>query len=265
MSLDIRQLDARGRARFHDRIAALEAGVTYPLGDDRFTLDHGADYFAFVDRLGTATTWVACDGERVAGVATGVLRHSPVVAGGAWYGCDLKVHPDYRRTGLPRRLLAAGVAAGRGTCGRFYGISMDPPGGRPNPVARLLERMPGPAIAPGAQLHLFSCDAPTMRALAPALRAKRGRLGYRSLRGIKDVVLRSTGAPMPLLHVQFGPGAEPGHRAPQPGHAHMFCAPAGDAVALEAVRLGCGPAATATVVQHGMHDADWSFILTSDI
>lgn len=263
--MEIRRLDARGRARFHDRIAALESGVTYPLGDDRFELDHGADYFAFFDRLGTATTWVVCDGDRVAGVATGVLRNGPVVPAGAWYGCDLKVHPDYRRTGLPRRLFAAGVAAGQAACGRFYGISMDPPGGRSNPVAKLMGRLPGPAVRPAGQLQLFTADAPTMRALAPVLRAARGPLSYRSLRGVKDVVLQSTGAPMSLLHVQFGPAAEHGHRSPLPGHAHMFCAPAGDLIADTARAMGCEPSATATVLQHGMPTQDWSFILTSDI
>ncbi len=34
------------------RLAALERLATYPLGRDTFQLDHGPDYFAFLDRLG---------------------------------------------------------------------------------------------------------------------------------------------------------------------------------------------------------------------
>jgi hypothetical protein len=42
------------RAPYAERVVQLEAGASYPLGDDRFTLDHGEDYFAFFDRLGHA-------------------------------------------------------------------------------------------------------------------------------------------------------------------------------------------------------------------
>jgi hypothetical protein len=77
-------------------------------------------------------------------------------------------------------------------------------------------------------------------------------------------VLASTGAPMPLLHAQFGPAAERGGASePQAGSVHMFCAPETDPLHTEL--LGVAPSASATVIHHRMGASDWKFVLTSDI
>ena len=56
MRVKIVHLRAEDRPAYQDRVAALERLASYPLGDDRFELDHGPDYFAFFDRLGAVTT-----------------------------------------------------------------------------------------------------------------------------------------------------------------------------------------------------------------
>ena len=59
---------------FQDRIADLEKGTSYPLGGDRFEIDHGKNYFAFFTRLGKLHYYVVLDGEKVIAVAAAILR-----------------------------------------------------------------------------------------------------------------------------------------------------------------------------------------------
>ncbi len=259
--LTVRQVSREERPAYQARIAALERGITYPLGEDFFEIDHGDDYFAFFDRLGEPSYWVALDGERVVAVGAGVLRTVPG-AGRTWYGCDLKVHADYRDRRIPLQMALRGFPLTYPRCPHGYGISMNPGDGSENRVVRLLLRMRLVPVTVGPILEIFSLDADAMRAAAPRLASTLGPLSYLSLGGIKDIVLRSTGAPMPLLHVQHGPCAARGLPEPVDGHVHMFCAPAGDP---DVAALGLRPSATATVLQHRMVGWDWRFVLTSDI
>jgi hypothetical protein len=251
------------RAAYAAGIAALEAGASYPLGGDRFTLDHGADYFAFFDRLGEARHVLAVEGGEVIAVGCAVVRTLPRGIE-AWYLCDLKVRPDARGRRIPLRILASAFPSGVLRCRRGYAISMDPPD-RENPVVRLLGRFARVPIRRVAGLVLFSLDASAMREVAPLLKRARGPIGYRSLAGIKDVVLASTGRPMPLLHVQHGPLGDPATREPEDGAVHMFCVPDGDPL-LPALRsAGLEPSAKASVLAHGLDGCRYDFVLTSDI
>ena len=76
-SLDIRELRNEEWKVFESRIADLEKGTSYPLGEDRFEIDHGADYFAFFTRLGQLRYYVVLDGDRVVAVAAAILRSVP--------------------------------------------------------------------------------------------------------------------------------------------------------------------------------------------
>jgi hypothetical protein len=114
-------------------------------------------------------------------------------------------------------------------------------------------------------LNIYSVDAAGMQQLEPVLRAHRGPIGYRSLQGIKDLRLQSSGAVLPLLHVQWGQAAEGAGTSVQSGFTHMFCAASGDALAVALGQLGLRPTATASLVAHRMADCDWRFVLTSDI
>jgi len=254
------------RAAYAAGIAALEAGASYPLGDDRFTLDHGEDYFAFFDRLGETRHVLAVEGGEVIAVGCGVVRTIP--RGGdaieAWYLCDLKVRPDARGRRIPLRILASAFPSGVLRCRRGYAISMDPPD-RENPVVRLLGRFALAPIRRVAGLVLFSLGASAMREAAALLERARGPIGYRSLAGIKDVVLASTGRPMPLLHVQHGPLGDPATLEPDPGAVHMFCVPDDDPLLASLRSAGLEPSATASVLAHGLDGCRYDFVLTSDI
>jgi GNAT superfamily N-acetyltransferase len=269
MTIRVREIRLRDRSDFQVRVAGLEKGVSYPLGTDRFEIDHGEDYFAFFDRLGTLTYLAALDGDRVVAVLAGMLRRIPAAPGKrlrrVWYSGDLKVDPDYRGQRIPWKMLLHAFPRKYPICSRGYAISMNPGDGSENRVVRLLSTFWVAPTRVATTLHLYSLDAESMRGLAPILESSRGPLSYLSLAGKKDIVLESTGKPMPLLHVQFGPCAESGIPWPIDGSVHMFCVPAGDPVESDLSAQGHVPSATATVLAHRMKRWDWRFILTSDI
>ncbi|MBD2122271.1 hypothetical protein [Trichocoleus sp. FACHB-262] len=262
------RLSLEERLRWQPGIAAIEQMASYPLGDDFFQLDHGSDYFAFFDRLGSVNYYVALDGDRVAAVGAGVLRQVKTwraeALQPAWYLCDLKVNPLYQRQQLSMRILSHAIADGLPNCVAGYTISMNTEDGSASRWVRVLERFDQIAFCRATTLGIYSCDAMTMQKLEPILNKHRGPITYLSLQGVKDLRLQSTGQILPLLHVQWGVGKVGAIAVPQPGYTHMFCAPTEDALATELSRLEVYPSATASVVSHGMQ-SDWQFILTSDI
>ena len=255
--------------RYQEGIVALESGISYPLGNDRFELDHGSDYFAFFKRLGEVRYYAALDGERVVAVGAGVLRRVALAVGQSptkvWYGCDVKVHKDYRGGRIPAQMFVKAFPINYLRCPRGYGISMNPGDGSPNRAALGFQKLPFIPIQAETIIGLVSLDAEQMRRVQPTLEKHRGPVSYLSLAGIKDIVLESTGAPLPLLHAQFGPCAQPDIPHPQDGSTHMFCAPLGDPLLRELETFGITPSSTATIVEHRMGQSDWRFILTSDI
>ena len=129
-------------------------------------------------------------------------------------------------------------------------------------------RSPAALASVATTLGLYSLSAEAMREVAPLLERERGPLGYLSLGGVKDIVLESTHAPMPLLHVQFGPARQQHgavHGAPVADHVHMFCVPAGDPLEDALRTRGITAGAAASVIHHRMAGWDWRFVLTSDI
>ncbi len=257
------------RAEWASRVAALEEGIAYPLGDDWFEIDHGADYFAFFDRLGDLTYYAVVRDEQVIAGAAGIVRRVPLEPGGerepAWYLCDLKVHPDHRRPSTLGMLMWHSGKENYARCPRGYGITMNPADGSPNRVVSLAGRYRLAPARLGCILRLYSLDADAMRRFRRTVEEHRGPTSFLSLGGIKDIVLRSTGAPMPLLHVQFGPCAEAGAGEPVEGAVHMFCAPEGDPLDAAMASAGVEPTATASLVHHRMGRSDWTWVLTSDI
>jgi hypothetical protein len=250
-------------------ITALEGSARYPLGHDTFRIDHGPDYFAFFHRLGELHYYAAesDSGETVA-VGAGIVRRVPFRAGEkprrTWYLCDLKVRPDFRGNRLPLRMLTRAFPHNYLRCPRGYAVTMNP-AQSPNRVVRLLQHFRWARVSLATQLELYSLDAEAMRRHRALVERHRGPVSFLSLAGKKEIILTSTGKPMPLLHVQFGPTAETGAPEPLVGCVHMFCAPSEDPLACELRSLGVAPSATASVIHHGMAGADWRFILTSDI
>src|SRR5690606_10637547 len=112
---------------------------------------------------------------------------------------------------------------------------------------------------------VHSLDFATWERVAPLLRRSLGPLHLYDPHGRKDIVLVSTGAPLPLLHVQRGPLARPESVPPRPDATFMFCLPERDPLALELEGMGVSASGTASVLHVGMQGFDWRLVLTSDI
>ena len=268
-SLNIKELHNEEWNVFQSRIADLEKGTSYPLGEDQFEIDHGKDYFAFFTRLGQLHYYVVLDGDRVVAVAAAILRNVPRASReepkAVWYLCDLKVHPEYRGRYLPVSIFVHAFPKLYPLSPHAYAISMDADGERPNRVALMLKRFPLAPMSIATKLGIVSLDAKRMRKVEPILREHFGRVSYLSLKGKKDIILQSTRAPMPLLHVQFGPCAAQRHTGPLDDYVHMFCVSMDHPLLGVLKRQAIYPSATATVIHHRMEKWDWEFILTSDI
>ena len=184
----------------------------------------------------------------------------------AWYLCDLKVAPERRGGGLARRLLAACARSCLGSGEPAFGVSMDPATG-PNRMLRTASRLvgAGASIAAGPRLGIWSLGYADWRRAESRLTAALGPVTFFDPAGTKDIVLESTGRPMPLLHAQHGPCARPGGVAARDGHVHMLCLPLDDPLATALGDLGIAVDATASVLQRGMAGFDWRQLLTSDI
>ncbi len=250
------------RPLYQERLRDLEALASYPLGTDRFTLSHGEDYFAFFDRLGTTHYYAMLDGNRLAAVGAGILRKVPEKA---WYVCDLKVHPDYRGQHIPLKMITGAFFQNYIRCARGYGISMNSAGSKQNRVAKLAKHFKWAPTSSSTQLEIYSLDSAAIKQIAPILEKHRGPISYLSLAGKKDLILQSTGKPLPLLHAQFGPCAAGNVATPQDNHTHMFCVPSQDPLAIELSSQQVLPSSSATLIQHRMKHQNWQHILTSDI
>lgn len=268
-NLNIKELSSAEWVSFQSQVAELEQGTSYPLGDDRFEIDHGEDYFAFFTRMGELHYYVALDGDRVVAVAAAILRSIPPALQeepkNVWYLCDLKVHPDYRGRYVPLTIFVHAFPKLHPLCSRAYGISMDTDRKRKNRVALMLRRFPLAPMSIATKIEIISLDSMQMRQVEPIMRRYFGEVSYLSLKGKKDIILQSTGSAMPLLHVQFGPCAEQGYTEPIDDHVHMFCVSEKHPLLRVLMSQEIYPSASATVVHHRMSDWDWSFILTSDI
>ncbi len=265
--MEVVPLDRADEPRLAPLLRRLERGIRYPLGADRFEIDHGDDPFRFFRRLGEARTFAAYERGRLAGVLTSVLRSIPTRHGGrrpAHYLCDLKAAPGRRGTRVLRPLVDA-FEAHTPPDAPAYGISMNAADGS-NRLVRLAPRL-FDGVRAAAELRLHSLDAADAARAAPLLADRHGRPPtWASLAGVKDIVLESTGRPMPLVHAQVGPlAAAGGSPEPVDGAVHMFCHVAGDPLEARLRAEGLVPSAGATVLARGLDDVTFDFVLTSDI
>ena len=264
--IEIKALGRKDWAEFGPRLQAFETRAEYPYGDDYFKLDHGANYFAFFERLGEPLFHVALDETRIAACAAGVLRTLPIDGREtrAWYLCDLKVDKDYALEKLPAKLFRNNLFSNYLKCGRGYAVSMDPAKGR-NRVVKLIERFRWIPIRYAGKLNFYSFSQPEAAAFHGRLEDELGRISYLSLRGKKDLIMRSTGARLPLFHIQHGAhAAAAGAEKPSAEGTYMICA--SENTSLDRLLGERFPvSATASILAHRMQPADWNFILTSDI
>ena len=115
----------------------------------------------------------------------------------------------------------------------------------------------------GGTLMIYSFDYDTLLKALPVIQKYRGPITFLSLRGIKDLVLKSTNKPMELLHLQWG--NKPGFSTPMDGYTYMFCCINTDIIYHELFSKRITTDISATIIHTNMNDYDWTFIMTSDI
>lgn len=225
-------------------LRAIERATEYPIADgaDTFTIDHGADYTRFFTMLGhDARFTLALRGDRVVGGVVGIARNVRILGKmtPAVYGADMKISPEARGTGAGRKMAHwafglvfkhpelftwryAYVAAMRGAKGDVMratrGVHPARLAGKaatlavyfvePERLARLSLASEPPPPDPDAGVDLSFVT--TGQVEPPGMVSTAGR---------KDLRLRSTGQPWPLVHLPLGPAAW----TPSYGHYLKAC------------------------------------------
>ena len=263
--MELKKVEAKNYWHFSRLLAQMEEEISYPLGLDRFSLHHGEDYFAFFKRLGDLHYYILEENNEPIFVMGLVLRS--IQGKKCWYICDVKVHPKHRAKGLSKKVFLESYQDNIKICPRGYAVIMNPSDGS---VPRHLTRFQTYPILKNmniaGQLNIFSLEKEEMLYLKPTIQTYRGEIFFLSLKGKKDLVLQSSGKTMPLLHLQHGECLEEGFIKPQEGYSHMFCTNKGDELDQELrERKNINPIASASIVEIGMKDWNWDFILTSDI
>jgi hypothetical protein len=193
-----------------------------------FTIDHGPAYHPFFSALGQDPRFlVALDGDRVVGGVAGMYRGIRIRgrAVKAVYGSDWKMAPEYRGLGVARQMITWGmthalrdpamrawryayVAAMRGAHGDVMRAAK---GLHPGKLGRAAATLAVYFVEPSrlAGLSLDGTPAtPDPEAGVDLSFAPTGRVedpGLVSTAGLKDLRLKSTGQPWPLVHLPFGP------------------------------------------------------------
>jgi hypothetical protein len=134
----------------------------------------------------------------------------------AWRGYAISMNPSGKENHVPR--CVAGRRRRRDAAfAAVAALAQRPPSPSPAPTRQQLRfavflcrcrvvnsTLLGHLGVRTAQLGIWSLDADAMRRAWPVVSQHRGPLSLLSLRGTKDIVLASTGSPMPLFHCQFG-------------------------------------------------------------
>jgi hypothetical protein len=227
--IQVLTIPPKGQSEFNAQLKALEAHMHYPFGSDSFTIDHGQDYFAFFNRLGLAHFHLAMTQRSIVGCGAGIIRTFPSLNGKTrvWYLCDLKVHPGHRRQGIPNRLFRKNLPWNFLRCQRAYTISMNPSEGK-NRVLDVIGRFPWLPLRLLCSLHFYQLTFSEVCAVLPEINQIVGEeVRFLSLRGIKELVMKSSGLPLSLYHAQYGPFASPQSELPSAEGAYLFCSPEG--------------------------------------
>lgn len=93
------------REEYSSKLQDFEKQFTYPLGDDKFYIQHGEkkDYFSFFEKLGKPTIMVLEIDNKVIGVCSAILRE--INNKKCWYLCDFKIEKEHRGKKLYRLLM----------------------------------------------------------------------------------------------------------------------------------------------------------------
>ena len=108
---------------------------------------------------------------------------------------------------------------------------------------------------------IYSVDYNTIKKTLPIIKKYKGSVNFLSLKGKKDLILKSTNIPINLLHLQYGNG----NQEPIPVYTYMFCCLKKSHLYHELKLNNIKTDITADIIHYNMNNYNWDFILTSDI
>lgn len=93
------------RKEYSAKLQEFEKQFTYPLGNEKFYIQHGEnnDYFSFFEKLGKPSVMVLEKDKKVIGLCCAVLRD--INQQKYWYLCDFKIQKEHRGKKLYRQLM----------------------------------------------------------------------------------------------------------------------------------------------------------------
>lgn len=255
------ELNDKTKWDYHDRIQAFEKKLSnwYSLGNDKFRIDHGANYYSFFERQGKMKIVVCLDNKKnVIATGIGILKYAN--GQNVWYICDVKVDVNYRGMGIPLKMMMNSLH-NIDKSDKVYGISMNN-GNEENKILSLTQKMPLIKFKNGGKLMIYSLNYDKMMVTLPIINRHLGPVNFTSLNGVKDLILQSTGKPIEILHMERGYGK---NSKPIQGFTHYFCCHENSLLYKELVGNGIVTDISATIIHHNMDGVDWGFITTAQI
>ena len=253
------EISDQNKKEYHNKIKLFEKHMTqwYPLGNDSFMIDHGKNYYSFFEMLGKVHMNICLYKGQVVATACAVLRN--IKNHTVWYICDLKVHPKHRGNHIPFRLLLHSIDKIT-ISNKGYGICMNDDK-KDNKIYKLIKKNPSFKCKKAKTLMIYSVDYNTIKKTLPIIKKYKGSINFLSLKGKKDLILKSTNIPINLLHLQYGNG----NQEPIPDYTYMFCCVKKSHLYHELKLNNIKTDITADIIHYNMNNYNWDFILTSDI
>jgi len=253
------EIKEKNQHKWNNKVTVFESQLKhmYPLNDDKFSIDHGPNYFSFFNRLGSVYYYTIINNKVVKGTCAMILRN--INKQKVWYMCDLKINEEYRNRYLLSRLVAYNLFNWYCKSNKMYGICMNPC----QKLTGIVNKFRFFGFKTSGNLIIYMVDYNIMMSLHRILEQYQGSISYLSLLGIKDLVLQSTNKPMKLLHLQHGKAYNRFHLSyPVKNYKYMFCLHETHQLT---VYLKPYVYASATIVHYNMNNFNWNHILTSDI
>lgn len=263
MNLTYFRLTDKNISEWQSSLEKLEEAFKYPLGDDEFRISHGNDYLGFFRRIGHPAVYAASKESDVIAVGAGVISKRF----NAWYLCDMKVLPHHRGNRLPRKFFTRYFFFNYLKCRRGFALNMESSDGKINPIQKIMQRLPWTPLKVGARIVFFYEDAVATHKALTHLKAERQDIHFTSIQHKKDLVLKSTGKGIPLLHMEWGTkrSDEENHLEPQDGKLHMWCLQDNHPLISVLAKDNIHPKASGLIFHHGMKDFNWNDLRTSEL
>jgi len=253
------EVNDSNRDDFSSRLLAFEKEFIYPLGNDRFKISHGTNYFKFFDNIGEVIYAGYTKDNHIAIVVCIIKR--VINKECIYYICDLKKKKGYSSS-LTKSLTDTLYKKYNLENKRIYAVSMNP-FKRENTVAKVWNRTFQHHFKSDKTINLYSLNLDTFLKIREVLEEK-GTLSSISTRGVKDIILQSNKLKLPLYHICFNKKENKNIEMDKEG-MYMFCLLSDHILNKKLESLGVEINSKATILQRNMDDNNFDFINTSEI